>query len=118
MKDAVVKDPAPQMMTGAAVCAQLDALEVNKQEGGFVGYGEQHAQTQKSCLGNLPYFDDLRLPHNIDVIHTEKNIAEAIFGIIMDIPYKTKDNVNARVDQARLCDRPKLDMRQTKASTV
>ena len=47
-KGVVVKDPAPQMMTGAAVHAQLDALEVNKQEGGFVGYGEQHAWTQKS----------------------------------------------------------------------
>jgi len=98
------------MMTGAAVRAQLDALEVNKQEGGFVGYGEQHAWTQKSCLWNLPYFDDLLLPHNIDVMHTEKNIAEAIFGTIMDIPDKTKDNVKARVDQARLCNRPKLDM--------
>ena len=43
MKDVVVKDPAPQMMIGATVRAQLDALKVNKQEGGFVGYGEQHA---------------------------------------------------------------------------
>ena len=65
MKDVVVKDPAPQMTTGAMVRAQLDALEVNKQEGGFVGYGEQHAWTQKSCLWNLPYFDDLLLPHNL-----------------------------------------------------
>ena len=47
---------------------------------------------------------------NIDVMHTEKNIAKAIFGTIMDIPDKTKDNVKARVDQARLCNRPKLDM--------
>ena len=47
------------MMIGVAVRALLDALEVNKQEGGFVGYGEQHAWTQKSCLWNLPYFDDL-----------------------------------------------------------
>jgi len=114
-KDVVVTDPAPQMMTGAVVRAQLDALEVNKQEGGFVGYGEQHAWTRKSCLWNLPYFDDLLLPHNIDVMHTEKNIAEAIFGTIMDIPDKTKDNVKARMDQARLCDRPKLDMAPPRA---
>jgi hypothetical protein len=31
------------MLTGAAVRAQVDALEVNNQERGFVGYGEQHA---------------------------------------------------------------------------
>jgi len=55
--------------------------------------------------------DDVLLPHNIDVMHTEKNIGEALFGTIMDIPDKTKDNVNARVDQAMLCNRPKLDMK-------
>ena len=41
---------------------------------------------------------------------TQKNVTEAIFGTIMNIPDKTKDNVKARVDQARLCNRPKLDM--------
>jgi hypothetical protein len=61
-------------------------------------------------LWNLPYFDDLLLPHNIDVMHTKKNIIETFFGTIMDISDKTKDNVKARVDQARLCNRPKLDM--------
>ena len=43
-------------------------------------------------------------------MHTKKNIVEAIFGTIMDILDKTKDNVKARVDQARLCNRSKLDM--------
>ena len=53
-----------------------------------------------------PYFDDILLPHNIDVMHTKNNVAEAIFGTIIDIPNKTKDNVKARVDQMRLCNRP------------
>ena len=55
--------------------------------------------------------EDLLLPHNIDMTHFEKNIAEALFGTIMDIAEKTKDNIKARVNQATLCDRPKLDMR-------
>ena len=59
------------MLTAAEVRAQLDALQVNG-EGGFVGYGEQHAWTQKSALWMLPYMDDILLPHNIDVMHTEK----------------------------------------------
>ena len=84
------------MMIGVAVHAQLDTLEVNDQGDHFLGYGEEHAWTHKSCLWNLPYFYDLLLPHNIDVIHT--NVAEAIFSTIMDIPDKTKDNVKARVD--------------------
>ena len=55
--------------------------------------------------------DDLLLPHNIDMMHSEKNITEALFGTLMDIVEKTKDNIKARVYQATLCDTPKLEMR-------
>ena len=106
----VVTDPALQMMIGAAVHARLDTLEVNQQKGGFVGYCEQHAW-------RLPCMDDLLLPHNIDVMHIEKNLGEALWGTIMDIPDKTKDNIKARVDQASLSDRPKLNMALPEASS-
>ena len=66
--------------------------------------------THKSGLTRLPYFDDLLLPHNIDVMHTEKNIAEALWATLMDTD-KSKDNPKARVDLATLCDRPNLEMR-------
>ena len=59
------------MLTGAAIRAQLDALRVKK-DGGYEGYGVEHAWTQKSGLWRLPYMDDLLLPHIIDMIHTEK----------------------------------------------
>jgi hypothetical protein len=111
MKGVVVTNLAPQKMTGAQVHAQIDALVVNKKKDGFVGYGKEHMWTHRSSLERLPYFDDLLLPHNIDVMHTEKNGIEALWATIMDIPEKTKDNPKARVDMATLCDRPKLEMR-------
>ena len=74
-----------------------------------MGYGEEHMWTHKSGLMRLPYFDDLLLPHNIDVMHTKKNIAEALWGTLMDTD-KSEDNVKARVDLATLCDRPNLAM--------
>jgi hypothetical protein len=83
---------------------------VNQEEGGFVGYGLQHMWTHKSGLTRLPYFDDLLLPHKIDVMHTKKNITEALWATIMDIPDKSKDNVKFRVDLTTLCDRPKQEM--------
>lgn len=83
--------------------------KVNVQEGGFVGYGVQHAWTQKTGLWRLPYIDDL-LPHNIDVMRTEKNWGEPLFATIMDILDKTRDNVKARMDLSTLCDRPKQEM--------
>jgi hypothetical protein len=55
------------MMTGAEICQQIDGLMTNL-EGRFVGYGEQHMWTHKSGLTRLPYYDDLLLPHNIDVM--------------------------------------------------
>jgi hypothetical protein len=64
-------------MTGAKVRQQIDGLMVNP-EGGFVGYGEQHMWTHKSALTQIPYYDDLFLPHNIDMLHTEKNVVEAL----------------------------------------
>jgi hypothetical protein len=98
------------MMTGGEVHAQIDALVANE-GGGFVGYGEQHMWTHKSGLTRLPYFNDLLLPHTIDVMHTEKNVAEALWATLMDIPDKSKDNPKARVDLAALCDRPNQHMR-------
>ena len=98
------------MLTGAVLHAQIDALQVNDASS-FVGYGEEHSWTQISGLWRLPYINDLLLPHNIDAMQTEKNWGEDLFGTVMDIPNKTKDNVKARVDLATFCDRPRYEMK-------
>jgi hypothetical protein len=69
-----------------------------------------HNWTHVAGLTKLPYFKDLKLPHNIDVMHTEKNVAESIFHTVLNIPEKTKDNVKARADQEKLCDRKGQNM--------
>jgi hypothetical protein len=76
-----------------------------------VRHGEQHMWTRKSGLTQLPYYDDLFLAHNIDVMHTEKNVVEALWATIMNIPDKSKDNVMARVDLTTLCDKPNQEMK-------
>jgi hypothetical protein len=103
------------MMTGVEVHSKIDALVANQEGGGFVGYGEQHMWTYKLGLTRLPYFDDLLLSHNIDVMHTEKNVAEALWGIIMETE-KSKDNPKARVNLTTLCDRPKQEMQPPRGS--
>jgi hypothetical protein len=72
-----VRDPKLHIKSGAKVHAQINAL-MPIEGGGFVGYGEEHMWTHKSSLTRFPYFDDLLLPHNIDVMHTERNITEAL----------------------------------------
>jgi len=59
-------------MTGAEVLAQIDGLVAKEDGVGFMGYGVQHMWTHKSGLERLPYFKHLALPHNMDVMHTEK----------------------------------------------
>jgi hypothetical protein len=44
-------------------------------------------------------------------MHTEKNVDEALWATIMDIPDKSKDNVKVRVNLAALCDRPNQEMK-------
>ena len=65
-------------------------------------------------MWDLPYFKDLLCPHNIDMMHTEKNVGEALFGTLFGIEGKTKDNPKARVDLEALCDRPLQNMKQPK----
>ena len=52
-KGVEVKDPPPQIMIGAEVRAQLDSLVANA-EGGFEGYGEQHAWRRSQACGGFP----------------------------------------------------------------
>ena len=115
IKGRVVKNTAPAALTGQQTLDQLNALEPDPlRPGYFKGYNTEHAWTHKSCLWDLPYFKDLLCPHNIDVMHTEKNIAEAIFGTLFGIEGKSKDNPKARIDLEALCDRPLQNLRQRK----
>ena len=66
---------APPAFTGQQILDQLNALEPDPERRGyFKGYNSKHAWTHKPCFWDLPYFKDLLLPHNIDMMHTEKNI--------------------------------------------
>jgi hypothetical protein len=76
---------------------------------GFKCYGEKHNWTHKSCLWELPYAKALTLPHNIDLMHREHNVAESNIRMCFDVTGFLKDNVNARKDLAALCNRPSLE---------
>jgi hypothetical protein len=79
------------------------------QNGGFEDYGKKHNWTHKSCLWELSYAKVLILPHNIDLIHPEHNVAESIISMCFDITGFSKDNINARKDLAALCNHPLLE---------
>ena len=53
---------------------------------------------KKSIFFKLPYWKNLLLRHNLDVMHIEKNVCDSIVGTIMNTKGKTKDTVNSRFD--------------------
>lgn len=65
---------------------------------------------RRVSLWDLPYWPSLKLRHNLDVMHIEKNICENLLGTLLGIHGKSKDNVNARLDLADLNIKPELQL--------
>jgi hypothetical protein len=90
-----------------------------------LGKHQESKKRKHSCLDNdhvviwsrmvslwkLPYWNNLKLRHNLDIMHIEKNICENIIGTILNIPGKTKDTVKARLDLKDLGIRKELQFR-------
>ena len=56
----------------------------------------------KVSLHYLPYWSELKLAHNLDVMHIEKNICDNILGTLLEIEGKNKDTINSRLDLKKL----------------
>jgi hypothetical protein len=98
----------PKRKLEADIVKMLDELK-ESQNGGFEGYSEKHNWTHKSCLWELPYAKTLILPHNIDLMHQERNVVESIISMCFDVTSFSKNNINARKDLAALCNHPSLE---------
>jgi len=105
-----VRSPAPNRLSGEQIHQQVKALVPNEGKGSnaFLEFGKTHILG----LWRLPYFEKLLIRHNIDVMHNEKNMGEAVMVTCMDMSDRTKDNVKARLDLALICDRPLYHMRE------
>jgi hypothetical protein len=99
---------APQRFTLAEVVEELDKVKdvrpgkqmkepetSRKKRNCIVG---PKIYSRKSALWRLPYWKHLKLPHNLDVMHIEKNVCENILCTLLNVPGKTKDTHNARLD--------------------
>src|SRR4051812_24426930 len=55
-----------------------------------------------SIFFQLDYWKTLRVRHNLDPMHIQKNFYDNIYNTIMNVDKRTKDNINARRDLKRL----------------
>ncbi|KAL5580458.1 hypothetical protein UlMin_012900 [Ulmus minor] len=92
---------APKPLSGAEVLDSLSGVEV------VLGKGRRSSNTEgvwkkRSIFFDLPYWKDLLVRHNLDVMHIEKNVCKSLIGTLLNIPGKTKDGENARLDMVAL----------------
>lgn len=52
---------------------------------------------KKSIFFQLPYWGKLKIRHNLDVMHIEKNVSDNVLGTLMNINGKTKDTIKAQI---------------------
>ena len=72
----------------------------------------------KSIFFELPYWSTLRIRHNLDVMHIEKNVCDNVVGTILDIKDKTKDSIKARDDLQKMGLRRHLWVKMTASRQV
>ena len=71
---------------------------------------------KKSIFFELWYWKYLHVSHNLDVMHIEKNVYESIIGTLLNIPGKTKDGLNSRLnlmDMGLRCELVRVEPYQT-----
>ena len=57
---------------------------------------------KKSIFFDLPYWRHNPLRHNLDAMHIEKNVCDNILGTLLNMRFKSKDHINARLDLEEL----------------
>ena len=69
-------------------------------------------EEEKYFFYTLPYWEDHKLRHNLDVMHIEKNVMDNILGTGLNLKDWTKDNYKARLNLADMGIRSELHLQR------
>jgi hypothetical protein len=97
----------PEVPDDDEIMRQLDGVVNRAKTGQKLPHGEVDWK-RRSVLYDLPYWKDQLLRHNIDVMHTEKNVVDNILSTLLNMKGETKDNLEARQDLRKKNLRPEL----------
>ncbi|GJQ92942.1 transposable element [Tanacetum coccineum] len=114
---------APIPMTGEQIYNEIQKQKRNttEEEGSSSQVNGQNGVYWKKFniwYRKLKYWRHNPVPHCIDFMHVEKNVAESIVGTLLHVPGKTKDGLNARLDLAELGVKPELFAMQDEDKTT
>nr|XP_004492197.1 uncharacterized protein LOC101504131 [Cicer arietinum] len=80
---------------------------------------EKNIWKKKYVFFDLPYWSSLDVRHCLDVMHVEKNVCDkknvcdSVIGTLLNIPGKTKDGLNSRLDMVDMGIRQQLAPQST-----
>ena len=86
---------APRPLTGKQTIAKLN--ESLKDGDEVIG-----SIKRRTIFSELPYWESLYVWNNLDVMHVEKNVADAIISTSLNVPRKSNENLNARLDMVNM----------------
>ncbi|XP_020878682.1 uncharacterized protein LOC110227712 isoform X2 [Arabidopsis lyrata subsp. lyrata] len=119
-RNKVIRAPPPVYFSGEYLAEQLDywgAQETAKCGGNWHipanmpdGYLVDHNWHKKSIFWQLPYWKDLLLRHNLDVMHIEKFFFDNLMYTLLNVQGRSKDNLKTRLDLPDICSRPELHL--------
>ncbi|XP_062009115.1 uncharacterized protein LOC133725758 isoform X2 [Rosa rugosa] len=100
----VEKRMKPALLSGDDVVCQLTHVsqpcfgkgKKRKRSADYLNWKKQ------SIFFDLPYWHTLKLRHNLDVMHIEKNICDNLLATLMDTEGKTKDSYKTRLDMEEM----------------
>ncbi|RVW32350.1 hypothetical protein CK203_087511 [Vitis vinifera] len=92
----------PQPLSGEEILRKIDVISnswgKNKNSRGKLNVNTTNCWKKKSIFFDLEYWKYLHVRHSLDAMHIEKNVCESIIGTLLNIPGKTKDGLNSRLD--------------------
>jgi hypothetical protein len=84
----------------------------------FLGFGLTYNWVKRSIFWKFLYWNTNLLCHNFDVIYIKKSVFENIFNTIMDVKWKTKNKIKARMDLSLFCHRKNMELVYDGSQTV
>lgn len=109
-----MSDNPPKLLTGEELWNKVNyfpkTVDCGRNHGRLQGYGDNHNWHKQSIFWELSYWKYLKLRHNLDVMHIEKNFFDNVINTLLNVKGKTKDNIRSRLDLEEYCSRKELHL--------
>ncbi|GJR59299.1 hypothetical protein Tco_1501461 [Tanacetum coccineum] len=102
----------------SASSKQMGKRKTTEDEGSSNQVNEAYWKKFNIWYRKLRYWRHNSVPHCIDFMHVEKNVCQSLVETLLNVPGKTKDGMNVRLDLAELGIKPELFARQEEDKTT